>query len=141
MTVEEWKQQLETWRESFEFKIRPPVDTGSLFLAFPEFKSFYEVTNGIRSEIFNVFPTYSNYDIKNTWDSLERVNNPKTTRFLNNDNDLLGRFFIFAEVGGGHCACVDRDDGSIWYEDNEGIHQTDLDLRQFIEASLLEDAE
>jgi hypothetical protein len=146
MTDDDWKKQFYIWHKSFDFNVRPPVEIdlikNSIISDLPsDFLSFYRVTNGLRSEWFNMLPLHSPSDLKNTWNSLNRANNPSTTRFFGADDELMKRFFIFAEIGGGYCASIDRNDGSIWYEDEEGIHQTDLNLKEFIETTLREVAE
>ena len=103
-----------------------------------EFVSFYRTANGLQSVWFNILPVFSKESPKSTWDSLSRANNPKTTRFFNGDPELLKRFIVFAEIGGGYCACIERDTGSIWFEDDDGIHETDMSLREFIEVTLAE---
>jgi hypothetical protein len=144
MTADEWKRQIEDWHAAFEFKTRPPIKRAEQpgNLSFPDdFGTLSEVTNGLRSDWFHLLPFHSPDDVKDTWDSLNRANDPTTTRFLGRDDELMKRFFIFAEIGGSHCACIDRKDGSIWFEDDEGLHQTDMDLREFVETTLREVAE
>lgn len=102
---------------------------------------FYKVTNGLRYEWFNLLPLEDPTSIKETWDGLKRANNLETTKFFGRNPELLKRFLIFAEISGGHCACVDRQDGSIWFQDAEGIHQTNLTLSEFLETTLREVAE
>lgn len=146
MTTDEWKKKIDDWRESFELTTRPPIEfseqTSNLFSGLPsDFVSLYGAANGLRSDWFNILPIHSPDDVKNTWDSLNRANDPSTTRFFGGDDDLMKRFFIFAEIGGGCCASCDRNDGTIWYEDDEGIHQAEFDLKEFIGTTLREVAE
>jgi len=146
MTTNDWKIQIGNWNNLFEIKTRKPIQDSekisNFFLGLPAgFASLYGVTNGLQSEWFNLVPFYSPDDVKNTWDSLSRANDPRNTRFLGGDEALMGRFFVFAEIGAGCCACIERNDGSIWFEDDESLHQTDLDIGDFIEATLREVAE
>lgn len=146
MTTDEWKKQLVDWRDSFELKVRQPIKSSEyieqLFSGLPsDLVAIYKVTNGLVSEWFHMLPIYSPENAKNTWDSLERANEATSTRFLGGDEERMERFFIFAEIGGGNCACIQRKDGSIWFEDEEGIHQTDLNLRDFVETMLQEVAD
>jgi hypothetical protein len=147
LSPKEWKNRLARWTNEFGCKTLPPpvaeevanveASIGSIPLAL---KRFYEVTNGLSVDSLYVLPIERAESPKQTWDSLGRANDPRTTRFLEWDSTILKRFLVFADIGGEHCAAFDREDGSIWYEDDSGFHQTDLDLAGFIEASLREGA-
>jgi hypothetical protein len=63
------------------------------------------------------------------------------TKHLGSDASLLDRFFVFAEVRPGQCAAFDQREGTIWYEEDTKLHQTDFTLVEFIEASFREVAE
>mgnify|MGYP003575851395 CR=1 FL=1 len=146
MTRDDWRRQIADWQGQFDLRTRPPIPVASrmegvLSELADDFVSLYAISNGLRSEGFQLLPMYSPEDPKGTWDSLERANEIASTRFLHADPVLLERFFIFAEIGGGCCACILREDGGIWFEDDEGIHQTDLDLRGFVETMLWEDGD
>jgi hypothetical protein len=57
-----------------------PLEGGSktFFDSLPQsLKNFYEITNGLRLEWFFIFPFYNKEKPKFTWDSIERVNNPR----------------------------------------------------------------
>jgi hypothetical protein len=101
-------------------------------------KKFYEITNGIEADYFCILPLYDECNPKKTWDSLERANNFLTTKFNVPDADFLRRFLIFAEIGGLCVALLDREDGSIWYEDQTSYHQTDLSFEEFLDGMLSE---
>jgi hypothetical protein len=96
------------------------------------------VTNGLSRDTFRVLPVESSRDIKRTWDSIQRANDPKRTRFFEWDRSLLGRFLVSAEIGGGQCAAFERASNAIWYEDDQGFNETTLDLTGFIELGLRE---
>jgi hypothetical protein len=83
---------------------------------------------------FRLYSVFDPTDLKRTWESLERANDPEKTRALGGDPSLLGRFLVFADIGNGH-ALWDRTDGSIWFEEagDDQVRQTDLDLPRFIE--------
>jgi len=98
---------------------------------------FFSLTNGLVHEWFRVLPLEDATNPKRTWDSIERANDPSTTRFLDGDRDLLERFLVFAEIGGGNCAMIDRTDMSIWYEEDD-LHQTDMTLVEFLEVEFRE---
>jgi hypothetical protein len=100
--------------------------------------ALYRVTNGVTLGSFRIFPVFDASDVKGTWDSIQRANEASTTRFLGRDEHLLTRFLVFAEVGGGDCAAIDRSDNSIWYEESDELRQTDFEIFEFIEAALKE---
>jgi hypothetical protein len=106
-----------------------------------DLESLYLESNGLRSEWFAVLPIEVEDDPKRTWDGLCRANKRDTTRFLKWDPELLLRFIVFCEIGGGRCAVISRDDESIWYEEDEGLFKTTLDLHGFVETTLREVAE
>lgn len=101
----------------------------------------YSVTNGLSLDPVEVFPIEDPKDVRNTWRGVRRVNDPSTTSNLGGDQDLLKRFFVFAHIGGGCCAAIDREDGSLWYEEAGEFHQTTLSTAEFIDACLKEASE
>ncbi|UUZ48783.1 SMI1/KNR4 family protein [Massilia sp. B-10] len=114
------------------------LDAAGVSFAIPkELLELYEVTNGLEYEWFKVLPIHDEKNVKRTWDSLEKANRSDSSRF-NVDDGFLGTYLVFAEIGAGACAAFDRRDGTIWYEDEDELHQTDLDLAGFLEASLKE---
>jgi hypothetical protein len=102
-----------------------------------DLKQLYSITNGIEGDNFRILPLYDESNSKKTWDNLERANNPLTSKF-SLDSKLLDRFLIFGEIGGNHCAMFDKSDYSIWFEDDNGYHRTDLNLEEFIEGLVKE---
>ncbi len=148
MTADDWKKKLDELGHRYSFKIREGIDEASLLEAegvvgrLPDdLRSFYLVTNGLRYEWFNILPIEQRTNINETWDGLKRANNKLTTRFLGRSDELLRKFLIFAEIGGGHCACISRKDSFIWFQDADGIHETELTLPELLESSLREVAE
>src|SRR3954462_1666112 len=132
----------------FPLKVRKGVDRSTITEVerevgdLPEdLRSFYQVANGLRYEWFNFLPIELQTDIKDTWDGLKRANSKQTRKCWRGSDEDLRRFLVIAEIGGGHCACLDRSNGSIWFQDEEGLHQTDLTLAEFVETSLREVAE
>ena len=55
-------------------------------------------------------------DMKHTWDSIQKANDPDRSKF-EVDQEFLSRFVIFAEIGASECAVFDKTDGSIWFEE------------------------
>ena len=133
---------LEILTRKFDCKIFPPTNEKDIISAealigpFPKIlKDLYEITNGIEADNFRFLPVFNNNNIKLTWDSINRANNVNDTKFSLN-KELLDRFIIFAEIGALHCAFMDKKDETIWFEDDEGYHQTDLQLEEFITICL-----
>lgn len=85
-----------------------------------------------------MLPIYDDADVRRTWDSVQRANDPRLTSFLAQDAELLRRFLVFAGLNAGGCAVIDRADGSLWYEEQDELHQTSLTLPTFIETCLRE---
>ncbi|PTY00880.1 hypothetical protein DB346_14825 [Verrucomicrobia bacterium LW23] len=147
MTRDDWQQQLNEWVATYDFKPRPPVvpapEDAALFEALPPvFQAFYQAANGFRSDWFNMLPFHSAADPHRTRDNLGRANDLRTTRFLWQDAELMQRFVVFAHKdGGAACSCVDRREGAIWVQDESGIHQTNLALRNYLESCLRKVAE
>ena len=148
MTAEEWKVKLNELGHIYCFKIREGINEADLLgleeivgTLPSELRLFYKITNGLRFEWFNILPIEQQADIKGRWDGLKRANSVKTTKFLGRSEDLLRKLFIFAEIGGGHCACFDRQTDSIWFQDADGIHETDFTFPEFLESPLREAAE
>jgi len=142
-------KKLEALSLQYGFSQRPPLATDivksklkSLGMNIPEFIEFYQETNGLIFDWFEIFPLQDNQNIKRTWNSLERVNDSDSSVYLKGyPAEVRQRFLVFASIGGGGCAIIDRGDLSIWYEENDELHQTDLSLIDFIEAMCREVAE
>ena len=100
-----------------------------------DLKELLTLTNGLICRSFRVFSAFDPQQPKKTWESLQRANDPGKTQALGGDRVLLGRFLVFADIGGG-AAAWDRTDGSIWFEETRGdeLRQTDLSLRTFLET-------
>lgn len=106
---------------------------------FPEpLREFYQSFNGLTSGWFALLAVENPDDIKHTWDGIQRANDPLKTKYLDGDTALLQRFLVFAHLDALQCAAYDRSDGSIWYEQESELVQTDLSLEQFIETCLRE---
>ena len=145
MAEDYWQQRVRMWTEKFDIQTRPGVKDTSLKLVenvvgpLPlPLRGLLSATNGIEAEIFRVLPIFDEVNPKSTWDSLERANSPNTSRFLDGDEELLAQFIVFADIGGGRCAAFGRDDGAIWFEGVDDLCQTDLELWEFVESSLVE---
>lgn len=101
----------------------------------PQLRATLEVTNGLVCRSFRLYGVLDPAKPSKTWDSIERANDPAKTRALGGDAELLGRFLVIADIGNGF-AMLDRNNGSIWFEENdeEEASQTGLSFRQFIEV-------
>lgn len=146
--VVDWKQKIQSWHKITQLRTFPPVSDALLNEArarvsdFPaELEELYKVTNGLTAGPFKILPIEDRTDLKRTWDSLQRANKPDATRFLSRSQQLLDQFIVFADIGLGRAAAYDRREGSIWYEEEGQLRQTDLALDDFVEASLRDIAE
>lgn len=102
-----------------------------------ELYRFYKHTNGLVFEWLTIFPIEDRTNIKRTWNSIQKANDINKSVYLGKNGDLFNRFVIIAEISAGNCAVVDRNDFSIWFEE-DGLHQTNLSLIEFIDLSLKE---
>ncbi len=127
---------------SADAELLPPASLGGIaeaeaaIGAIPlELKAVLEHSNGIVCRSFRLYSAFDRQQPKRTWESLQRANNPETARALGGDRELLTRFLVFADIGGGF-AVWDRTDDSIWFEESgvEDLRQTDLSLREFVET-------
>ena len=96
-----------------------------------DFTEFYKNMNGLNYGWFKILPISNPDDIKRTWDSLEKANNANSSKFTV-EEPFLDRFVVFAEIGAGKFAAYDKSDGSIWFESEQELHQTNLGLGKFI---------
>jgi hypothetical protein len=103
-----------------------------------ELVELYSITNGLTCEWFRILPMESKSQIRRTWDSLERANDPSRSRYLNADRELLRKFLVVADIGFGECAAIRRNDFSIWYQEGEELLHTRMSLLDFIERCLKE---
>ena len=101
----------------------------------PELREVLTQTNGLACRSFRLLSVFDRDQPKKSWESLQRANDPKTTEALGGDQELLARFLVFADIGGG-VAVWDRTEGSIWFEEtrDDQLRQTDLSLRDFVET-------
>ena len=138
-----WKETIKSIARSYDVELEPPLDEKSIRLVTEElelgeeFIDLYSATNGLSLGWFRVLPIQDSVRIKKTWDGLQRANDPKTSKY-ELDEEFLGRFVVFAETGPGECAVWDKTDGTIWYEEGEEYHQTNLSLKKFVELCLRE---
>jgi len=98
----------------------------------------YAASNGVTHGWLSVLPIEDSRDLRRTWDGLLRANDPAHTKFLDRNRNLLERFLVFAQLDGLNCAVIDRTDSSIWYQDDEGLHRTDMSIDEFVDACLRE---
>jgi hypothetical protein len=130
-----------------QVRVRTPLSVeeidrqlAALKVEISDLREFYLLTNGLDKEWFQIFPLVDAANIKKTWESLSRANTLGETPYLRNHPELLERFLVFASISGGNCAVLDRTDQSIWFQE-DGLHQTDFSLYEFIETELREVAE
>jgi hypothetical protein len=97
-----------------------------------DLRGFYERSNGLLGGNFRILPVFDPHRPRQTWDSIERANDPTTSKFVS-DPDFLRAFLIFAQIEGGFVG-LSRKDGSIWFSDQDTFRQTDLDVAGLIEA-------
>jgi hypothetical protein len=139
----EWSEQLARWECKHQIRTAPPVPVAILsastsLLRIPgQLHQLYASTNGLVYEWFTILPLEDPHNMKRSWDSLQRANDVRTSRF-EVDPDFLQRFLVFADIGGGKYAALDRSDCSIWYEEANQLHQLDVGLADFIETVLRE---
>lgn len=140
-----WTQRIDAWRAITPVKSFPPASEPAIENArqhirdFPDvLETFLASTNGLIVGPLKMLPVEDEKDIKRTWDSILRANNPGSTRFLNRSDELLNRFIVFAEIGAGRAAAIDRTDGSIWFEDEGLLRQTNLMLEDFVDTLVRE---
>ena len=99
-----------------------------------DFASFYQNTNGLIYESFRVLPFYDADNTKKTWDSFEKANSDKSKFSL--EHTVKNNFLVFAEIGSRHCGLYQKNNGTLWFEDDNGFNQTDMDLGEFIIACI-----
>lgn len=149
----DWNAAITAWKRDFDCEVLPalPAQLVRQKLDFfrkipPEFHTFYTACNGLNCEAFVVFPFHDNANLKRTWSSLERVNDPQKSEFFRvsaepDRSALFDRFFIFARIGYEECAALERDSGKIWYQSGSDFSQLNTSLQEFIELSLREASE
>ncbi|MBS0271541.1 MAG: SMI1/KNR4 family protein [Proteobacteria bacterium] len=142
-------QDLIKWQEEYDCDLMPPARRELIEEAKkelspfpPELEEFYSLTNGLSCDWFSILPIEDPKDIKKTWDGIKRANIKDTTKFLNDYIEaypnFLNDFLIFADIGGMECAVFKKKNFSIWYQDAEGLNQTNLNLKEFIHTVLRE---
>lgn len=101
----------------------------------PELREVLAQSNGLVCRSFRLLSVFDPEQPKKSWESLQRANDQETTEALGGDQELLARFLVFADIGGG-VAVWDRVEGSIWFEEarSDQLRQTDLSLREFVET-------
>ena len=139
-----FKDKLENLLLTFRIKKNKPISTTNISSVLSqlgpvpeELIEFYEVTNGLSYGWFKVLPIEDKLNIKKTWDSIQKANELQKSKYLDGNDELFKRFLIFCVIGGGNVAMIDRNDFSIWYEEDD-LHQTDFSLFEFIETEFKE---
>lgn len=139
----DWKRIINNLQKKYNFKVcsslskERVIEVGYL-LKFPkEITDFYLECNGLEFGWFKILHIEDKNNIKHTWDGIIRANSDGTSKFLNN-KELLEKFLVFASLGFGSCGVISRSDNTIWFEQDDELHQTTLSLEEFIEVSLKE---
>jgi len=140
MDVQEWLDELR--RLYPDITLIPPADedvideaTKALGSLPKEITLLLGATNGLSCRSFRLYSAFDRANAKKTWESLQRANDPGKTSALGANPDLLQRFLVFADIGNGYAAW-DRENGSIWFEQqgSEQLRETDLSFWEFIET-------
>lgn len=142
----DWNKFVSSLRDSFQIHARKPLSSEMVIEAFRTLDAsscgingLYLACNGFTGEWLNLLPIENPRDVTRTWNGLRLANDPMKSRYLNKHIELLPRFLIFADIGNGCAAAIDRNDGSVWYEEDNELHQTDLSLPDFLVTCLREE--
>jgi len=101
-----------------------------------DFINFYSLTNGLSLQWLTILP---NSEVPAApFITLREANDVTRTPYLGANDDLLSRFAVFADIGGGSVAAVEKSNGIIWHEEDGELVQTTLDLESFILTCLRE---
>ena len=126
--------------KKYGIRISPPVNeevlehlNASIGELPKDLNNLYKLTNGLEGETFKILSILNPKDPSNTWDSIERANQLDSSRFSINP-EILNRFIIFSEIGSNYAGLIEKETHKIWFEDEEGWHETDLSITEFIEA-------
>ncbi len=144
----DWNFVIQSLAEQYPIVTRPAAAPETIAAAALEsdfvtldILGLYSETNGLSLNDFKLFPLEDPNDVRHTTRGVRRANDPQSSTYLGGDEGLLQRFFVFADFGNGCCAVIDREDGSLWYEEDGDLHQTDLPTAEFIELCLKEASE
>ena len=77
------------------------------------------ITNGITHEWFRIPPISDPDCIKETWNSIQRINDPGTSKYLADETRSWQRFLVFAELSGPDYSVFDRERSTIWYSEGD----------------------
>ena len=95
------ENELKNLSAKYNFRLAPPAPTGLIekthsVLELPKsLQHLYSITNGLRCGWFRIPPIYDPDRVKQTWESIQRVNDPATSKYLADENDFLKRYLIF----------------------------------------------
>ena len=98
-----------------------------------ELSNLLRISNGLKFEWFTLYPVYIDTEKKQTWDSLQRANDPTTSKFTD-DSEFLEKFLIVSELSGNNFAVICKADNTIWFTDEGELSQTDLDIWEFLKV-------
>ncbi len=117
--------QLEKLSNKYGIQLIPPAPADLREEAFsalemPEpLRQFYNITNGITHEWFRIPPISDPDCIKETWNSIQRINDPGTSKYLADETRSWQRFLVFAELSGPDYSVFDRERSTIWYSEGD----------------------
>lgn len=135
----EWQKILDDWRIMFNITILKPVNSE----IFEKWKSkndwmnqdiseFYKICNGISWDGGRVLPLFDNDNSKKTWDSLQRANDFNLGKNVH-DELFLMQYYIIGEFAAGGFFAVDKKKLSFWFEEEGFLHETDAEMKDFLE--------
>jgi hypothetical protein len=146
----DWSKEVAQWARTYGAKIQSGASderiaaTETTVGPLPdELRALLRASNGIRGDTFSVLPVFNPNLAKTTWNSLERTNDARTTKFsmFEGDEELLKRFLVFVDIGGSRCGAFDRVRRTYWFEDDDELVETNLDLVGFIDALFREETQ
>jgi len=148
MNITEWNKKINKWGAFKNCQLFPPASPQSVEAAIKSvgdipdcLKYFWLSTNGIIINSLKILPVENfknKKTIKQTWDSIQRANDEKKTRFLSSSLILLKDFIVFSDIGVGYAGLISRRNKSIWFEDIDCIRETSSCLEDFISSFLNE---
>ena len=138
------KEELSKLAEEHGVSLAPPagrdlIEAVKAELQLPQpMCEFYSISNGLQHDWFRIPPLHDPARMKQTWDSLQRLNDLAHSRYLPGEEEFLKDFLVCAELAGPDFAVLKREDGTIWFSQGEQLHQTDMNLIELIAACLRE---
>lgn len=95
-----------------------------------EISELYSVCNGLSLKWLTILPISDG--TATAFTSIQLANQTESSPYLSGSAELLDRFLIFADIGNGACAAIDRIDSSIWYQDGEDFRHAPITILEFL---------